>query len=194
MRVILSENQSNRDRVLLSNISWKTLEKLDIDLGETGARLIYLDGSLQIMSPLSDNHEEPKKTLSQLLELYLRTNNIRFYARGSTTLGSQELGGRKEPDESYCLHQRKSIPDLAIEIVVTTGGIDTLEVYRRVGVPEVWFWEDGTISVYCLHTNGYELVQKSQLLPELDLRSLEFHSRMADQYDAVNEFRRSLEK
>lgn len=61
MRVTLSENQSNRDWVLLSNISWKTLEKLDIDLGETGARLIYLDGSLQIMSPLSDNHEEPKK-------------------------------------------------------------------------------------------------------------------------------------
>jgi hypothetical protein len=29
-------------------------------------------------------------------------------------------------------------------------------------------------------------------LPELDLRSIEFYSRMADQYDAVNAFMRSM--
>jgi Uma2 family endonuclease len=80
------------------------------------------------------------------------------------------------------------VPDLAVEIVVTSGGINILEIYRRIGVPEVWFWEDGVISVYCLRLNGYELVNKSELLPELDLRSLEFYSRMADQYDAVNAF------
>jgi Uma2 family endonuclease len=130
--------------------------------------------------------------LSQLLEAYLRLKNIRFYARGSTTLGSQDLGGRKEPDESYCLHEKKSIPDLAIEIVFTSGGIDSLEVYRRVGVPEVWFWEDGAIAVYSLQSTGYQLVKNSELLPDLDLRSLELHSRMADQYDAVNEFVRLL--
>jgi Uma2 family endonuclease len=118
----------------------------------------------------------------------------------------KELGGRKEPDESYCLGTRKSVPDLAIEITVTSGGIDTLEIYRRVGVQEVWFWEiyrrvgvqevwfweDGVISVYCLRPTGYELVSKSELLPELDLRSIEFYSRMADQYDAVNAFMRSM--
>ncbi|MFB2894747.1 Uma2 family endonuclease [Aerosakkonemataceae cyanobacterium BLCC-F50] len=173
---------------LLSNVTWETLLKLDADLTGTGARLTYLDGCLEIMSPLSEEHEEPKNTLGQLLEIYMRMKNIRFYGRGSTTIGKKELGARKEPDESYCLGTRKSVPDLAIEVIVSSGGIDILEIYRRVGVREVWFWQDGVISVYCLRETGYELVSNSEVLPELNLRSLEFYSRMADQYDAVNAF------
>ncbi|OBQ39455.1 MAG: hypothetical protein AN487_04560 [Anabaena sp. CRKS33] len=192
MVVTISQAEKNPVGALLSNLTWETLEKLDADLAETGAQLTYLDGCLEIMAPLSDAHEEPKNTLGQLLEIYMRVKNIRFYGRGSTTIGTKELGARKEPDESYCLGTRKSVPDLAIEVIVTSGGIDTLEIYRRVGVSEVWFWQDGVISVYCLRSTGYDLVTKSELLPELDLRSLEFYSRMADQYDAVNAFMQLL--
>jgi Uma2 family endonuclease len=179
--------------VVLHNVTWDTLEKLDADLEGTGARLVYLDGYLEIMAPLSNAHEEPKNTLGQLLEIYMRLKGIRFYGRGSTTIGMKELGARKEPDESYCLGERKPIPDLTIEVTVTSGGIDVLEIYRRIGVAEVWFWEDGVISVYCLRTTGYELVRQSELLPELDLRSLEFHTRMSDQFDAVNAFMQTLQ-
>jgi len=192
MVVAISKAGLGTGAVLLSNVTWEILEKLDADLAQTGARLTYLDGCLEITTPFCEAHEEPKKTLSQLVEIYLRMKDIRFYGRGSTTIGMKELGARKEPDESYCLGTRKSVPDLAIEVTVTSGGIDTLEIYRRVGVREVWFWEDGVISVYCLRPTGYELVSKSELLPELDLRSIEFYSRMADQYDALNAFMRSL--
>jgi hypothetical protein len=44
------------------------------------------------------------------------------------------------------------------------------------------------ISIYCLRDAGYELVSQSELLPKLDIRLLEFCSRMADQYDAVTTF------
>jgi Uma2 family endonuclease len=180
------------DSVRLENITWEKLEQLDETLAESGARLIYLDGNLAIMAPPTEAHETPKKTLAQLLEAYMRTKGIRFYAAGSTTIGLKALGARKEPDESYCIGERKAIPDLALEITVTSGGIQVLEIYRRVGVPEVWFWEDGVISIYCLRDEGYELVSGSELLPELDIRSIEFHTRMSDQYDAVNQFIRSL--
>ncbi len=192
MVVAISKAGLGTGVAFLSNVTWETLEKLDGDLADTGARLTYLDGCLEITTPFCEAHEEPKKTLGQLVEVYMRTKDIRFYARGSTTIGMKELGARKEPDESYCLGTRKSVPDLAIEVTVTSGGINTLEIYRRVGVQEVWFWEDSVISVYCLRSTGYELVSKSELLPELDLRSIEFYSRMADQYDAVNAFMRSL--
>ncbi|MBE9028769.1 Uma2 family endonuclease [filamentous cyanobacterium LEGE 11480] len=178
--------------VLLQNLSWDALEKLDVDLVGTGARLTYLDGYLEIMSPPSEAHEVPKKTIAQLLEAYMRLKQIRFYGRGSTTIGLKTLGARKEPDESYCIGERKQIPDFALEVTVTSGGIDVLEIYKRVGVSEVWFWEDGVILIYCLREAGYELVNKSELLPNLDIRSLEFHSRMADQYDAINAFIESL--
>jgi Uma2 family endonuclease len=192
MVVAISKAGLGTGATFLSNVTWETLEKLDADLADTGARLTYLDGCLEIIGSFSEEHEESRNTLDQLLEMYMRTKDIRFYGRGSTTIGMKELGARKEPDESYCLGTRKSIPDLAIEVTVTSGGIDTLEIYRRVGVQEVWFWEDGVISVYCLRSTGYELVSKSELLPELDLRSIEFYSRMADQYDAVNAFVRSM--
>ncbi len=184
-----SQVQSN---TVLSNVSWSVLEALDDNLAETGARLVYLDGCLEIMVPLSEEHEEPKKLLAQLLEAYMRLKGIRFYAKGSATIGLKQLGARKEPDESYCVGERSKLPNLAIEITVTSGGLDVLEIYRRIGVREVWFWEDGVIAAYALGEQGYEQVYKSQLLPELDIRSLEFHSRMADQFDAVNSFIETL--
>jgi Uma2 family endonuclease len=186
---------------MLSDVTWETLEKLDEDMAGTGARLTYLDGLLEIMAPLSDDHETPKKTCAQLIEAYMRVKKIRFYASGSATLGMKAVGARKEPDESYSLGEHKSIPDLAIEITATSGGINVLTIYRRIGVQEVWFWEDGVIEVYVLRSpsaqaelsTGYELVRQSELLPNLDLRSLEFHSRMADQYDAVEAFIQTLQ-
>jgi Uma2 family endonuclease len=186
---------------LLSDVTWETLAKLDEDMAGTGARLTYLDGLLEIMAPLSDEHETPKKTCAQLIEAYMRVKKIRFYASGSATLGMKAVGARKEPDESYSLGEHKSIPDLAIEITTTSGGIDVLEIYQRIGVQEVWFWEDGVIEVYVLLSpsaqaelsTGYELVRQSELLPNLDLRSLEFHSRMADQYDAVEAFIQTIQ-
>ena len=198
---VLTEAQTatTPDRVLLSAISWESLERLDEVLGDR-ARLIYLDGQLEIMVPLSEEHEESKNTLGQILEVYLRWKRIRFYGRGSTTLGLKQLGARKEPDESYCLGEHKSVPDLAIEVTVTSGGIEVLEIYKRVRVREVWFWEDGEISVYALSEMGsgtedgagYERVERSGLLPELDLGLVSRCTRMGDQYDAVNEFLRSL--
>lgn len=75
-----------------------------------------------------------------------------------------------------------------MEITVTSGGINKLEIYKRLQIPEVWFWEDGLLSVYSLQQNEYQKVAKSSLLPDLDLKLLAQYSRMADQYDAVNEF------
>ena len=46
----------------------------------------------------------------------------------------------------------KNVPDLVIEVVVTSGGINKLEVYRRLQVPEVWFWENEEFSVYHLRS------------------------------------------
>ncbi len=190
MTPIASPNSTTN--TVLRDVAWETLERLDVDLESTGARFVYLDGWLEIMSPPSEAHETPKCGLGQLLEVYMRTQKIRFYGRGSTTIGMKSLGARKEPDTSYCLGKQKEIPDLAIEITTTSGGVDVLEIYRRIGVAEVWFWRKGVISIYCLRELKYEFVMRSELLPELDIRSIEFHLNMNDQYDAVNAFIETL--
>jgi Uma2 family endonuclease len=186
--VLEKPTTSETTYVVLHNVSWEQLEQLDINLAGTSARLTYLDGILEIMSPISDDHEEAKSTVSSLLEVYMRKKDIRFYMRGSATIGKKEDKTRREPDESYNLGTKKPIPDLIIEITVTSGGINKLEIYKRLGVPEVWFWEEGVLSVYSLQENEYIKVSKSTLLPDLDLELLAQHSQMADQYDAVKEY------
>jgi Uma2 family endonuclease len=185
---VLEKPTSSDSYVLLYNVSWEQLEQLDITLAGTSARLTYLDGILEIMSPLSDDHQEAKSTVSTLVEVYMREKDIRFYIRGSATIGKKEDKTRREPDESYNLGTKKPIPDLIIEITVTSGGINKLEIYKRLCVPEVWFWEDGVLSVYCLQNNEYTKVSKSTLLPDLNLELLAQYSRMADQYDAVKSY------
>lgn len=175
-------------RILLHNVSWDKLERLDQELEGTGARLTYLDGTLEIMTPLSDDHEDSKSTVSLLIEAYLRTLGIRFYRRGGPTLGKREDGMRREPDESYNIGSRKPQPDLILEIVFSSGGVNVLDCYARLAIPEVWFWEDSLISVHCFRGGGYEKVLRSELLPDLDLELLVSYSPMADQYDAVQGF------
>jgi len=52
--------------------------------------------------------------------------------------------------------------------VWTSGGIDKLEIYRRLGVGEVWFWKDSKIQVHVLRDERYERVERSALFPDLD--------------------------
>jgi Uma2 family endonuclease len=59
-----------------------------------------------------------------------------------------------------------------VEVVWTSGGLDKLEIYRRIGVPEVWFWIQGTISVHRLVDDAYTKVETSALVPGLDLKLL----------------------
>ncbi|ACB52957.1 hypothetical protein cce_3609 [Crocosphaera subtropica ATCC 51142] len=66
----------------------------------------------------------------------------------------------------------RELPDLAIEVIVTSGNIKILEVYRRLGVKEVWLWQDEQLQIYCLENEEYFIQEKSQLLPNLDLNLL----------------------
>jgi Uma2 family endonuclease len=179
-----------REAQVIPRVSWQQYEGID-QAFETipGIKFRYLDGLLEIMT-ISPEHEEFKTTLRMLLEAYLRAKRIRFYGRGGPSLGSQELGARSEPDESYNLGSRKLYPDLVIEVVITSGGVDKLEGYRRMGVAEVWFWEDGVLSFHHLKVDGssYEKGDRSILLPELPLEAFCRYITYHDQFDAVDEF------
>ena len=177
----------------LYDVSWEKLEGIEAALEDVpNVRLAYLYGTLDIMSPLSVEHEDGKTVIRRLLEVYFEYKGIRFYTRGSKTLGSLQLGGRKEPDESFNLETQKEIPDIVIEVVVTSGGVNSLEIYKRVKVPEVWFWRKGKLALYRLRDEEYKQVERSELLPELDLTLFVRCANIPDQYDAVVEFRNQL--
>lgn len=184
-----------REAQVFPRVTWQQFEEIDKAFESIpGVKLRYLDGVLELMT-ISPEHEDFKTTLRMLLEAYLRAKRIRFYGRGGPSLGSQQLGARSEPDESYNLGSRKPYPDLVIEVVITSGGVDKLEGYRRMGVTEVWFWEDGVLSLHHLTADGsgYEKIERSILLPDIPIETFCYYITYHDQFDAVDEFLVAIE-
>jgi hypothetical protein len=56
-----------------------------------------------------------------------------------------------EPLRPYVLGRvaAPKLPDLAIELTWTWGGLDKLEIYSKLGVPEVWYWDAGSKCIGC---------------------------------------------
>lgn len=180
-------------RLTLSGVTWEQYEILRTTLDDfAGLRMTYLEGTLELFMP-SPEHERIKTTIARLIELYSIEKNIRLYGCGSTTYRKKAKERGLEPDESYCVGEVREFPDFAIEVIVTSDSIDKLEVYRGLGIPEVWFWEDRQLSLYHLQEEKYELINRSEFLPELDIDLLVRCATIPDQYDAVVEFRRVIQ-
>lgn len=176
-------------RVMMHGLRWADYEML---LAIRGARSIprftYLKGTLEIMSPSID-HEQVKKNIARMLETWAFVRGIKVIGVGSWTLRNAPRERGLEPDECYFLgQQRKERPDIAIEVVWTSGGLDKLEIYEGLGVREVWIWEGGEIHVWELGEQGYASRTGSALLPTLDLARLAACARIEDQTEAVERF------
>ncbi|MFM2315208.1 MAG: hypothetical protein RLZZ04_4484 [Cyanobacteriota bacterium] len=186
------ETSDREEKFLTSDVTWQAYESLLTSLGDRSSyRVAYLLGTLEIMSP-SRSHELDKENIGRLLEAYLEENRIRFWGLGSTTFRQKDQQAGKEPDKSYCLGTEKDIPDLAIEVIYTSGGVDTLEIYQRLGVGEVWFWQDRQLKIYCLQDNNYQQTIQSELLPDLDLALLAQYVIISDPLEAVVEWRKQV--
>jgi len=181
-------DRQTEQRLILRSVSWQQYLSLDaLSIDYPGLKLSYLEGVLEIMT-LSPEHELLKKTIARLLEIYAFAKRIDLHGFGSTTYRREIADRGLEPDECYCINQLKSVPDLAIEVIITSGGVDKLAIYQGLGVPEVWFWLDQSLTVYRLTTSGYEVSQQSLLLPELDLGLLAQYVQPERQSEAVREF------
>ncbi|BAC88763.1 Uma2 family endonuclease [Gloeobacter violaceus] len=173
----------------LHGVDWeqfKTIEAALAHLGK-GVKLSYFNGVLEIMSPIGPRHEDVKSTLGLLLEAYMREKGIRFYVCGGFTLESPKTASGT-PDESYAIGTRKKIPDIVIEVIITSGRLHKTEIYRPKQVPEVWFWKKGQITLFHLEEQGYVQRERSVFFPDLELLMLQRYLDLADQYDAVSEF------
>ena len=84
------------------------------------------------------------------------------------------------------------VPDIAIEIAITSGGIDKLSVYQGLGVTEVWFWQNNQFILYRLQQEAYQQVSRSEFLPDLDLVLLSQFVNYDNQTEAVIAYRDAL--
>ncbi len=150
---------------ILHDIDWQQFESILDDLGEKRrTRIAYLDGVLEIVMPLP-KHEKIKVLISYFVQVLLDELGIDFEGYGSTTFKAKAKRAGLEPDECFYIQNNVAMrgirkldmaidppPDLAIEVDVTSK--TKFDVYRVLGVPELWLY-DQNLRVYVLQDGEY---------------------------------------
>ncbi|NBC48761.1 MAG: Uma2 family endonuclease [Gammaproteobacteria bacterium] len=191
----LRATQADDQVVVLDHAEWNDYERLLEIRGESATpRLTFIDGVLELMTP-SWSHETDKKTLARLIETWAFAMDVALSGAGSWTIKSTLAKRGAEPDECYLLepiNDEPSRPDIAIEVVRSSGVLNKLEVYRALEVPEVWFWKDGRLDFYGLDGDQYQSLERSRKLPSLDPALIESCMTAPTQTEAIQQLRRSL--
>ena len=169
-------------RFVIYNVGWEGYRGLLKIVGDHGPRLIYSRGNVELMSP-SIPHEGFSRRLGRIVETVAEELEIPIRPARSTTLNREDLDRGLEPDESYYIASVGRIgnrmeldldvdppPDLAIEVEITNSILDKLEVYARLGVPELWRFDGESMTVLLLQPDGsYATSARSASFPFLPL-------------------------
>lgn len=166
--------------VLLPHVSWETYASLLADYDDqAGPRFTYDSGILEIKM-LSISHEEPNRTLAQLVEFLALELDLDLRRLGSTTFLREDLLKGFEPDSCFYIRNVGAIagkdkldlnidppPDLVIEVDVTSGSMNKFPIFAALGVPEVWRYKNSQVTIYKLEGESYEKAERSIAIPIL---------------------------
>lgn len=180
--------------MVIHDATWADYQRhLELRGEKAVPRLTYLEGALEIMTP-SRPHEWQKSIIGCLVEAWCFEKGVDISPYGSWTLEKKEADRGAEPDECYVVGDiaEPTVPDLAIEVVWTSGGLNKLEVYRKLDVREVWIYKRGTFSLHALRGDRYETITESEVLPGIDLVLLAAHIDIKPMTRAVRAFRDAL--
>lgn len=170
------DGESPQDHyVHFHGVTWADYQKMQEIRGERRRpKIAYLKGTLELLTT-SRKHERIKSWVGCLVEAWCLERGVEFGPYGEWTLEDDAEEVAAEPDECYIFgadQESKDRPDLVIEVVLTSGGIKKLDIYRALRIPEVWLWKKDRIQVYARRDADYEAVAASELLPGLDLEEL----------------------
>ena len=188
----LVTSDEGESRFLIHNIDWAGYELLLQAFGDSGPRMSYLDGMVELMSP-GPIHEQHTYVLGRMVtdlivELKIPSNGLK-----STTFKREDLKRGLEPDECFYLTSSALLrgrdlktldpfppPDLVIEVEVTSPLLDKVAIYAGLGVPEIWRHDHQGSTILLLQPEGtYVESAQSLAFPFLPMdefvRQLESH-------------------
>ena len=128
--------------------------------------MIYLDGSLYLVTT-SFPHERLAERLGLFVMVIVEELDIPCVPAGRRRSGSGRSAGASRGTRRSTWPTRRRVrgkdkidlrvdppPDLAIEAVRTHAATAAVEVYRRLGVPEVWVCDDKRFRILVRQANG----------------------------------------
>ena len=166
-------------RVILRNATWETYERLLDERGENRVpRFAYDRGMLEIMSPVSGEHEEYARNAEFVVRVLVGAFGLKVRTMGSMTLKRRDLQAGAEADACFYIRKVEAIrgkaspdlavdppPDMVIEVDVTNPSLDKLELYARLGVPELWRHTGNRMQIHLLEGDVYTQSSESSLFP-----------------------------
>ncbi|ASC69510.1 hypothetical protein XM38_004370 [Halomicronema hongdechloris C2206] len=170
--------------VTLHYQTWADYEALLASRRENAAIKIRFNGHTQqitLMAPMA-GHGNRIDTLVDLVKALLRHQGRDWHSYDPVTLKKLQEAGA-EPDACFYIENWQAVlgkdridlatdppPDLAIEMDMTS--LTDLEVYQTLGVPEVWIYRQGQLSLHGLTADGYEDRANSPTFPSVDVKNL----------------------
>lgn len=139
--------------MVLRGVGWDQYEALLKAFPEQpGLRVTYVDRRLTLVSPISRRHDWHEHVLGRLVETIAMALGIEWEPAVHSTFHREDLEAGVEGDQTFYFGEHAVMmrgpvnvdlttqppPDLAIEVELSHRSDDSVEVWRRLGVPEVW--------------------------------------------------------
>jgi Uma2 family endonuclease len=177
-----TEVETGDQHLVLYGVDWDQYVTVNDAFPERrGLRMIYIDGSLTILT-LSRLHDWFVDHVDSIIKAVALGSGIDLDVAGSATLRLETEKAGVEGDRIYYFGANaltmggpinvdlttQPPPDLAVEVVVTHPAGKAIAAYARIGVPEVWRLDArrGTVEFLTLGPDGaYKPVTQSRNLP-----------------------------
>lgn len=166
-------------RFVFHHVDWAFYQSIGQRLADERAFLTYYKGRLEIVT-VSLLHERAASLLTLMICVLAEETDTPLLGAGMATLHRMDLDEGVEPDSGfYTAHEARmrgkeridlSIdppPDLAIEVEVTRRLGVRKSIYRELGVPEVWVYNEKGLEILLRQENDYRAVDRSPTFPWL---------------------------
>jgi Uma2 family endonuclease len=148
------------NRVMLEPVSWETFNQLLQELGDKRSqRLAYSQGTVEIMTPLGE-HEHNNRFIERLIYVIIDELELEVKSFGSLTLKAENQKKGVETDSCFYIQNEfqvrnkqsidvniDPVPDLVLEIDITSSSLDKFVIYGALGVPEIWRYNGKALRV-----------------------------------------------
>ena len=185
MMLTLLDSLDAQQHLVLSGVSWLDYEQTLNEVGERSIRVAFLDGVMEIMSPLPE-HEALKRAIGSLIVATAVERGVPMKSFGSSTFRLEKEAAGREPDECFYFNEIDSVkgmkrfdpaihraPDLWVEIDVFSPSAMREPICARLGVPEIWRYSNERLTIRLLTSDSvYQDSAASIALPFLPIVEL----------------------
>ena len=167
-------NEPELQRFIFNHVDWAFYEDVSRRLEGRHVFVTYYKGKLEVVTT-SLLHERVAALLYRLLCVLSEETGTPTVTAGRATLRDLVLDEGVEADTSFYFHanakrmkEKQEIdlkvdppPDLAVEVEITRRLGERRLIYRDLGVPELWRYADGTVTVLVRQGDDYVSTKQS---------------------------------